>query len=214
MTAQSSMTIPGPVGLLQVCIETGSKAGVLATGNYCVVICHPHPLYGGTMDSQVVISIARVYRDLGVTVARFNFRGVGASEGAHDEGVGEVGDLRAVAQHLLCQRVNSRLLIAGYSFGAAIVAAGDASLKASHIALIAPPTENYPFAPRGYFSCPAVVILGAKDDLARAHSASKWAKQLSSRIDVITLAETDHFFTGQLAALASALAPVLIDALM
>jgi hypothetical protein len=214
MTLYSSITIPGPAGSLEVCVEEANQAGALAADDYCAVVCHPHPLYGGTMDSQVVISVASVYRDLGIPVARFNFRGVGGSEGSHDNGSGEVEDLRAVAEYLLDRTSGRRLLIAGYSFGSVVAAASDASLEASHLMLIAPPTESYTFAPEGYFSCPAIVVLGEIDELARPQSASKWASQLSSKTTIITVAGADHFFAGQLATLNNLLEPALLNNLI
>jgi alpha-beta hydrolase superfamily lysophospholipase len=85
--------IDGPAGKLEVAVHPAGEEGVFHGDGYCALICHPHPLHGGTMDNKVVTTLARVYTELGIAAARFNFRGVGASEGEHDQGAGEVDDL-------------------------------------------------------------------------------------------------------------------------
>jgi len=92
---EARFTLAGPVGGLEV-VAASAGAGALADEPLVAVICHPHPLHGGSMDNKVVTTLVRTYRDLGIPSIRFNFRGVGASEGVFDNAVGEVDDLMAV----------------------------------------------------------------------------------------------------------------------
>ena len=209
----ASIIIEGPAGKLEVVRENAAIDGPLVGHGYYAVVCHPHPLYGGTMDNDVVTTIAGIYRELGVPTARFNFRGVGASEGGHDNADGEVADLGAVVEWLQQQVSGTRLLIAGYSFGSVVAAAGSYALNAEHLVLLAPPVERYTFAPQGCFGCPAIVVLGEEDELVGLHYAKSWAEQLSSTVEIITVEEANHFFPGQLATMSDQLTPVLLNAL-
>ncbi|HSC66336.1 MAG TPA: alpha/beta fold hydrolase, partial [Cellvibrio sp.] len=114
--------IPGPSGQLEAIIHQGDNEGHFAGRELLVVICHPHPVHGGTMDNKVVTTLMRTYRDLGVHVLRFNFRGVGKSEGSFDNAIGEVDDLRAVIAWVDQQLPDTSLLLAGFSFGSSIAA--------------------------------------------------------------------------------------------
>lgn len=201
--------IDGPAGKLEVVLHDGNERGPFSKDDYYAVIAHPHPLYGGTMDNKVVTTLARIYRELGIAVARFNFRGVGASEGNHDNGDGEVQDLLAAAKHLQSGCSGSRLLIAGYSFGAAVAAAASVEALPAHLLLVAPPVGRYPFAPEGAFPCPVLMVLGDRDDLVDAQQAQHWARALSSPAECRVIAGADHFFDGNLKDLTESVAPVL-----
>ncbi|RLA47654.1 MAG: hypothetical protein DRR06_01870 [Gammaproteobacteria bacterium] len=214
MARSSPTSIDGPAGKLELVQEVANPQGPLFDSGFCAVVCHPHPLYGGTMDNKVVTTLARAYRELGVPTVRFNFRGVGGSEGVHDNAAGEADDLQAVAEWLQAQLPDSRLLLAGFSFGTAVVAAGSSRLGAHHITLIAPPVERYSFAPQGHFACPALVILGDDDELVDLQSTRKWAEQLTSSVEILVVAGASHFFDGQLSALSNQLTPMLLEALL
>ena len=112
-----------------------------------VVICHPHPLYGGDMDNPVVVRIQEVCASLGLATLRFNFRGVGGSGGAHANGVGEQDDARAALEALARETRGAPTAIAGYSFGARIAAqVASSDPRIGGLALIAPPLGMYDFA--------------------------------------------------------------------
>ncbi len=213
MAQHSATSIEGPAGNLEVVLEVADRDGPLVDGRYCAVICHPHPLYGGTMDNKVVTTLARIYRELGVPVARFNFRGVGGSTGSHDNANGEVDDLCAVALWLGAQYPQAKMLVCGYSFGSVVAAAGSGRVGASHMVLIAPPVERYAMGSEGYFDCPAVIFLGAEDELVDAERTRKWAVQLTSPTAIVTVPGASHFFHGQLATLREQLSPLLLAAL-
>ncbi len=159
-----------------------------------VVICHPHPLYGGDMDNPVVVRVQEVCADLGLATLRFNFRGVGGSGGAHGDGVGEQDDARAALEALARTTGGAPTAIAGYSFGAriaALVACGDP--RVGGLAMIAPPLGMYDFACiEGVRYCPA-------PDFAR----------LSARLPsatAVSIEGADHFFFGKLFPLGEAVA--------
>jgi len=107
------LSLEGPAGALEAVLEDPGAAGI----SYAVV-CHPHPLYGGTMDNKVVTTVARALQDAGMPTLRFNFRGVGASDGAFDQGSGETADADAVAAWGAERWPGRTLVIAGFSFGA------------------------------------------------------------------------------------------------
>lgn len=132
-----------------------------------VVVCHPHPQYGGDMENNVVVAACQALVGRGVAALRFNFRGVGGSEGAFDQGVGERGDARAALAHLasLPEIDAKRLGLVGYSFGA-MVAAEVASSELRALALISPPVAFGDL--RVAWGCPALVVGGERDPIAPA----------------------------------------------
>jgi alpha/beta superfamily hydrolase len=173
-----------------------------------VVVCHPHPLYGGDMDSPVVLTATQAGARANLATLRFNFRGVGGSGGAWDEGRGEQDDVRMALSHLRgLLRPPARIALAGYSFGAAMaaaVAAGGESLAG--LALIAPPLARLglPAAPPAVDG-PLLVVAGSADTYcpadALASLAAAWPLATVTVID-----GADHFFFGELDALDTALA--------
>lgn len=193
--------LPGPVGIIEACWENAESGRGEWPQPLVAVIAHPHPLYGGAMDNKVVTTLARMYRRLGVAAVRFNFRGVGASAGSHDQGRGEVEDMLAVVRWAQARAPESALLLAGYSFGSAIAAAASERVAARHLALVAPPVDRYPYAPGGDFSCPTTIVLGGADELVAVDAVAAWARQRPRVTEVIVLPEASHFFHGQLVAL-------------
>lgn len=198
MSKKTQVTITGAAGQLEAVLDEGLEDAPFSTRAYVAVICHPHPLYGGTMDNKVVSTLVRIYRELGITSLRFNFRGVGASEGEHDEARGEVDDLCAVSEWLLAQYPESQLLLAGFSFGSAIVAAASERIPVAQMILVAPPVARYSFAPQGAFACPVTLVLGGQDELVEAEAVLAWLESLNCSVDTIVIPEASHFFHGQL----------------
>jgi uncharacterized protein len=172
-----------------------------------VVVCHPHPCYGGDMDNHVVRVAARACAAGGLATLRFNFRGVGDSQGAWDEGRGEREDVRSAAAWLRAALAPpARVALAGYSFGAAMAAAAAAGDTAAGLALIAPPFAAgwgawTPLAVDG----PVLVVAGRDDDYCPREALARLAAAVPAvRITVIEGA--DHFFSGGLPSLEAALA--------
>ena len=195
--------IPGPAGMLEARLAPGDT-------NAWTILCHPHPLYGGTMD-DAVLDIARSrFAATGGGTVLFNFRGVGASDGSHDGGAGEVDDVLAVAHWLERNHTVDALTLIGYSFGSSVawralpdVRAGTAGTRA---VLIAPPLGGmaYPPSPDAL----GAVIVGDQDPFVDTDTLDRWlASQPGLRRIPITGA--DHFFGGVSGALADALDEVV-----
>lgn len=189
--------VPGPAGAIECAIDAPAQGEV-----GLAVICHPHPQHGGTMDNKVAQTLARAAVALGWRSVRFNFRGVGASEGRWDEGRGEVDDALAVIAAM--RREREPLLLAGFSFGAYVASQAAARLpedaKPQRLALVGPSTQKQrlPAVPAD-----TVVIHGEADDVVPLSATLDWARPQS--LPVIVFPGTGHFFHGQLALLKNVL---------
>ena len=193
MNAQTERArIAGPVGTIEIAIDhpadREAPVGV-------VVLSHPHPLFGGTMDNKVVQTMVRAFLQMGWRTVRHNFRGVGASEGTHDEGRGESEDLLAViAAHRLPGRP---LALGGFSFGAYVTTLAAARLegdaRASRVLLVGPSTQR---ALPADVPPDTVVIHGETDDVVPLSATMDWARP--QQLPVIVMPGTGHFFHGQL----------------
>ncbi|WP_130415862.1 alpha/beta hydrolase [Fluviicoccus keumensis] len=163
------------------------------------VICHPHPLYGGTMDNKVVSTLARACLERGLPVVTFNFRGVGASAGVHDHGVGEVGDCLAVIDWAAQQTGADQVVLAGFSFGSYIAAAASSRLPPGQVLrqlmLIAPPVHHYPFTSLA-LPPETLVVQGEADEVVPPEAVFVWAEQAG--LPVVRLPGCSHFFHGRL----------------
>lgn len=208
---ETAITINGPVGTLEARAQEGEASGILAGSGYAVIVCHPHPQHGGTMSNKVVTTLVRTYRDLGVATVRFNFRGVGGSEGEFDHADGEVDDLLAVGKWLKEQRPDARLLLAGFSFGSAVAAGAVYRMNAvEHLTLVAPPVERYDYDRDGRFPCPVCIVQGEQDEVVVAEGVIRWSEaHLESTHELLRYPEAGHFFHGQLTRLKEDLTDIL-----
>lgn len=175
------------------------------------VICHPHPIFGGTMRNPVVAAITAAYRAHGVTTLRFNFRGVGASGGAYGAGDGEREDVRAAVAHLR-SRGCGRVALAGYSFGAWINALGGCPADGAwHMLMVSPPIHFLDFSPVGSLPCLKMVVAGDDDDFISERGLrdmlAVWNP--SSRLEFIRYA--DHFYGDVMDRLAEVLNAFVAD---
>lgn len=182
--------VPGPAGAIECAIDAPA-----APERGVAVICHPHPQHGGTMDNKVAQTLARAAVALGWRSVRFNFRGVGASEGQWDEGRGEIDDALAV---IAAQRDAALpLALGGFSFGGYVAAAAAARLpegeRAERLALVAPAVKNFPVPP---VSQDTVLVHGEADDVVPLAALLDWARP--HVIPVTVLPGAGHFFHGQL----------------
>jgi alpha/beta superfamily hydrolase len=183
-------TIAGPAGAIECAIDLPA---VDPRGT--AILCHPHPQHGGTLDNKVVQTLARAFVQLGWRSVRFNFRGVGASQGAWDDGVGEVDDaLAVIAAH---RAVAEPFMLAGFSFGAYVASHAAARLpddaKPRRIVLVGASTLRQPMA-----NVPGdtVVIHGETDDVVPLAATLAWARPQA--LPVIVFPGVGHFFHGQL----------------
>jgi alpha/beta superfamily hydrolase len=194
--SEVTLDVGGSVALeARVSIPGGARAGV--------VLCHPHPLYGGDMDSHVVIQAAQACAARNVATLRFNFRGVGASTGKHDAGRGEQEDVRAALADLRRRLpAGAPVALAGYSFGAAVAAAVAADTAVEGLALIAPPLRITPLTPPAV-SGPFLIVVGAEDQYCPPESLAT-IRDAESRVTLTVIDGADHFFFGAQDALGAA----------
>jgi uncharacterized protein len=194
MNAQTEkLELAGAAGRIQVLRDQpeGTARGV-------AVIAHPHPLFGGTMDNKVVQTLARAFVQCGWTAVRFNFRGVGSSEGAHDEGRGEAADFEQVVRTVAPE---GPLALAGFSFGAFVAAQAVQALWSARdvrsIVLVGTAVSRFtvpPLPPESHDR--TLVIHGEQDETVLLSAVLDWARPQSLPVTVVPGVE--HFFHGQL----------------
>ncbi len=163
-----------------------------------IIICHPHPLPGGTMHNKVVTILERSMRELGLRTVRFNFRGVGKSEGEHDDGYGETDDLFTVAEWVRRTRPKDSLWLGGFSFGSYIALRAALNLDIGQLISIAPPVDLYAFDCLHHPDCPWLVIQGDEDDVVNIESVQDWVNCVNPSPDLVVMKEADHFFHRRL----------------
>jgi len=182
--------LAGPAGAIDVAIDAPPDQPVGTA-----VICHPHPQHGGTLDNKVVITLVRAFVQLGFRAVRFNFRGVGASQGIWDEGAGEIDDALAVIGAF--READRPFMLAGFSFGAYVASQAAARLpddsKPQRLVLVGPSTQKQVMA-----AVPAdtVVVHGEIDEVVPLAATLDWARPQA--LPVIVLPGVGHFFHGQL----------------
>ncbi len=187
--------VAGPAGLIECAVDLPACAP-LGTA----VVCHPHPQHGGTMDNKVVQTLARAFVQLGWRSVRFNFRGIGASQGAWDDGVGEIDDALAVIA--ATRNAGAPLLLAGFSFGGFVAAAAASTLpeaeRPQRLVLVGPSTQKQqvPAVPAD-----TLVIHGETDDVVPLAATLAWARPQA--LPVVVFPGVGHFFHGQLGLLKS-----------
>ena len=191
-SATQRITVPGPAGSIECAIDLPGDA---AAPRGVAVVCHPHPQHGGTLDNKVVQTLARAFVQLGYTSVRFNFRGVGASQGSWDEGRGEIDDALAVVQ---AQRVAGLpLVLAGFSFGGFVASQAAPRLPkgqgAERLVLVGPAVQSFGVAP---VAADTLVIHGEADDVVPLVAVFDWARPQA--LPVTVLPGAGHFFHGQL----------------
>jgi uncharacterized protein len=202
------LRIPGPAGALELVLEEPEPC----TGSSFAVICHPHPLHGGTLANKVVFTLARALHELGVATLRFNFRGVGASEGEFAGGTGEAEDALAVVEWGKAHWPGAAPFMLGFSFGA-VIALGTAAPAGARLlvtvapaiarAATAPPIERAPGIERMVAEsatprCPWLIVQGDADEIVDSPRVLDWAAMRVPRPTVRVLKGAGHFFHGRL----------------
>ncbi|MGH8726969.1 MAG: alpha/beta hydrolase [Burkholderiales bacterium] len=198
MKPAASILIDGPAGKLEI-----ASSDPEAPPRAVAVVAHPHPLHGGTMENKVVVTLVKAFFRLGYTTTRFNFRGVGKSQGSFDEGRGEIDDALAALAHARLGREELPLVLAGFSFGARVQAMAQERLRAdgisSRLVLVAPVGEDFPQVPAD-----TLVIHGENDELQPLKPVLDWAAP--QQLAVVVVPAASHFFHGCLTVLTSILA--------
>ena len=193
--------IDGPAGVIEAMVERPPDA----RGDIVAVCCHPHPLYGGTMQNKVVHTLARACQDQRVATVRFNFRGVGASAGAHDDGEGESADAAVVADHALDATGAKRLWSLGFSFGGFVAYRLATARDAAALVTVAPPVQRFDFTRLPVPRCPWFVAQGDADELVDHERVVAWTRTLEPAPEVKILPGAEHFLHGRLTELRTAL---------
>jgi uncharacterized protein len=198
-----SLFVNGPAGRLEALLNAGSEQAT-----YAAVVCHPHPLFGGTLHNKVVFHTMKALHSFGFPVLRFNFRGTGLSEGEHDQGQGEVDDVRAALDWLDAE-FHLPLIFAGFSFGAAVgLRAGcpDERVKAlislgTPVAPVAAGDEisrNYAFEFLRDCSKPKLFVSGSRDQFGPRQRLDALVASIPDPKKLVIIEAADHFFAGRL----------------
>lgn len=192
---RTALFLRGPAGKLECITDVPAAAEARAA---TIIICHPHPQFGGTMNNKVVTIMERSLRELGLNTVRFNFRGAGASEGEYDEGFGETDDLLAVAAWVRRTRPTDVLWLGGFSFGSYITLRAAKDLQPALLISIAPPARRYAFAQLQHPRCPWLVIQGDEDDIVSVEDVRQWVQSTQPRPDLVVMEHAGHFFHRRL----------------
>jgi alpha/beta superfamily hydrolase len=197
-TTSQSITIPGPAGTIEALLDTQASAAA----NAVAVICHPHPLHGGTMTNKVVHTLSKAFNDAGAPAVRFNYRGVGASAGTYDEGNGETQDALAVLDWAAQRYPDAQLWLGGFSFGGAIaIRASVAYSRAASIArlvTVAPAIRRVTVDSSTLPRCPWLIVQGDRDELVDAADIQQWVRALPAQPRLEMISGVEHFFHGRL----------------
>ena len=190
-----SFFLTGPVGRLEAQLWTSSQPAPALVA----VVCHPHPLYGGTMHNKVVFQTARALQARGATVLRFNFRGVQQSEGTHDNGQGEQDDVRAALDYLGSEFPGRPVLVAGFSFGSRVgllVGCGDA--RVGRLIGLGLPVDNQDMSFLRACAKPKLIIQGGRDQFGSRATLETLFASLPEPKRLAIVEGADHFFAGKL----------------
>lgn len=194
-----ALSIAGPAGTLEAILEDPAPGTTPAA---CLVVCHPHPLHGGTLHNKVVTTLARAGNDLGAPSLRFNYRGVGASDGSFDESRGETDDALAVVAVARQRWPRAALWLAGFSFGGhiALRASTRAGVSPDRLITVAPAFTRYYGAVSEILvpPCPWLVIQGDADEVIDAQDVLTWCAALQPPPQMAVLPGVGHFFHGRL----------------
>jgi len=191
--------IAGPAGRIE-CAVDGPQGAQRGTA----VIAHPHPLYGGSLDNKVVQTLARAFVEHGYEAWRPNMRGVGETEGKHDEGRGELEDLAAVVARLMTTRTPARLALAGFSFGAALAGQLSKRVPCEKLVLVGLGITRLPVP---NVQANTLLIHGEVDETVPLSAVLDWARP--QELPVVLIPGADHFFNRKLPPLRSVVSDYL-----
>jgi hypothetical protein len=189
------LLIPGPAGVLEAqagCPPENQARPVTA------VVCHPHPLHGGTMQNKVVHTLARSFERLGARSLRFNFRGVGASAGSFADGAGETEDALAVLTWARARRSADAIWLAGFSFGAYVALRAAARFAVAQLVTVAPAVHLHDFTQLTIPATPWLLIQGLADEVVAPALVRGWVQHVRPAPRLVELPDVGHFFHGRL----------------
>ena len=190
-----NLFLTGPAGRLEAILWTPSAG----SPPMAAVVCHPHPLFGGTMHNKVVYQAAKSLDALGLSVLRFNFRGTGTSEGKHDRGEGELDDVSAALDFLAAEFPNVPLLVAGFSFGCWVgLRAGCEDKRVTTLIGLGAPVNNTDFSYLAQCKKPKLFVHGANDIYGAVDKLKNLVASLPGENKLVVVEDADHFFVGKL----------------
>jgi alpha/beta superfamily hydrolase len=198
--------LPGPAGRLEVLLWDVPEREHIARPPLAAVVCHPHPLFGGTMHNKVVYQMAKTLHRFGLPVLRFNFRGTGLSEGTHDEGRGEQDDVSAALDFLASEYLGAPLLVSGFSFGSWVgLRAGCRDARVADLIGLGLPVGNLETPEFSYLEAcdkPKLLVSGELDAYGPPEKlkalVERFRPPLKERTRVAIISGADHFFVGHL----------------
>ena len=192
--------LDGPAGRLEALIEAPRDAEAIGGA----VVCHPHPLHGGAMTNKVAHTLARSFVGAGFAALRFNFRGVGGSDGAFDDGRGEIADVESAAAWLRGQLPDRPLWLSGFSFGAAMAVHAALRCQPDGLVSIAPAVSRFVGKLDRQPECPWLILQGDQDELVDIDETVAWVDALAPGPELEVFPDTEHFFHGKLTPLRTA----------
>ncbi|HEV2289093.1 MAG TPA: alpha/beta fold hydrolase [Candidatus Acidoferrales bacterium] len=185
----------GPAGRIEAMLWTAA----IADPRRVAVVCHPHPLFGGTMHNKVVFQIAKSLHALNVPVLRFNFRGAGLSEGAHDKGHGETGDVRAALDYLANEFPEKPILLAGFSFGSYVgLRVGCEDPRVTELVGAGIPVNDSDLSYLAQCAKPKLFLQSAHDQFGSRERTEALFATLTEPKNLVFIDAPDHFFAGRL----------------
>lgn len=189
---KEDLVVDGPAGPLEALLESKGDA---PTG--AAVVCHPHPLHGGTMHNKVAHTLARAFVNAGMVALRFNFRGVGESAGSFAEGAGEADDVLAAVSYLRSRFPDLALWLGGFSFGAAMASRVASAAGVQGLVAVAPASSRLDeeFVQP---DCPWLIVHPEDDELVPIDETVAWVDALRPGPELVVFPETSHFFHGKL----------------
>lgn len=191
---QHHLTINGPAGGLEALLDMPADVDPVAQA----VVCHPHPVHGGTLQNKVAHTLARSFVGSEISAIRFNFRGVGNSEGSFDNGHGEVGDVLAVVDWMREDAPELPLWLAGFSFGAAMAVRAAIECRPDGLISVAPAVSRFAVNLQEQPNCPWLIVQGDNDELVDVEETISWVNGLDPGPELAVFPETEHFFHGKL----------------
>jgi alpha/beta superfamily hydrolase len=201
--ASKNFFLEGPVGKLEAVLWTPTHS---ARQRFAAVVCHPHPLFGGTLHNKVVYQATKALDARGGAVLRFNFRGTGLSEGTHDRGRGEREDVRAAVEFLTAQFPEIPLVVAGFSFGCWVgLRVGCEEARIGRLIGIGAPVNDSDFSYLDNCSKPKLFVHGSNDEFGDVRKLEKLVSGLPGEKQLVVVDGVDHFFKGKIEELGKAI---------
>lgn len=199
---REALTLQGPAGRLEALLEEPKAM----SGSAVAVCCHPHPQYQGTMLNKVVHTLARAANNLGAPAVRFNFRGVGASDGEYAQGPGEVEDALAAVDWVRRKYPDRELWLGGFSFGGMVAAGAALEADPARLVSVAPPGLRLASLLAGRQpECPWLIVHGDADEVCDCDEVIDYVNSLAPGPELLVLPDVDHYFHGRLTVLREAL---------